>query len=132
MSNEVTVIPDAARDANLTPTQRFEAIVRAQPGMTEYQAPRSTGEVTTRSGAKVPHAVVEHAQYLERSRDKNGMVTAEQFVSGGMPFTFGYDVPAGYSVDPVGLRTTLEVAARAKVPKEHVFNFLVEFGKLVR
>jgi len=26
----------------------------------------------------------------------------------------------------------LSVAALAKVPKEHVFNFLVEFGKLVR
>jgi hypothetical protein len=49
-----------------------------------------------------------------------------------MPFTFGYDVRASYSGDPVGLRATLEVAARARVPKEHVFNFLVEFGKLVR
>jgi hypothetical protein len=60
------------------------------------------------------------------------MVTSEQYVSGGLLFTFGYDLPAGYTVDPVGLRTTLEVAARAKVPKEHVFNFLAEFGKHFR
>ena len=53
-------------------------------------------------------------------------------MSGGLLFTFGYDLPAGYTVDPVGLRTTLEVAARAKVPKEHVFNFLAEFGKHFR
>jgi len=93
MSNEVTVIPEAARDANLTPTQRFEAIVRAQEGMAEYQAPRETGELTTRAGRKVSRQVIEHAQYLERSRDKNGIVTAEAYVSGGLPFTFGYDVP---------------------------------------
>src|ERR1700722_3385838 len=117
MSTDVVVVPDAARDANLSPTQRFEMIARAQPGMTQYQAPRETGEVTTRSGAKVPHAVLEHAAYLERSRDKLGMVTAEAYVAGGLLFTFGYDIPAGYTVDPVGPRTTLEAAARAKVPK---------------
>ena len=60
------------------------------------------------------------------------MVTAEQYVSGGLPFTFGYDIPARYTVDPVGLRTTLEISSAAKVPKEHVFAFLVEFGKMVR
>jgi hypothetical protein len=45
--------------------------------MSQYTAPRESGKVTTRSGGKVPHAVIEHAQYLERSRDKNGMVPAE-------------------------------------------------------
>jgi hypothetical protein len=100
--------------------------------MSQYTPPREIGEVTTRSGAKVPHTVIEYAQYLERSRNKNGMVTAEAYVSVGLPFTFGYDIAAGYRVDPVELRATLEVAARAMDPKEQVFNFLLEFWKLVR
>jgi hypothetical protein len=90
--------------------------------------PERPDTLARRSG----HAVLKHARHLERSRDKLGMVTSEQYAAGGLPFTIGYDVPAGYSVDPVGLQPAREVAARAKVPKEQVFNFLVEFGKLVR
>ena len=82
-----------------------------------------------RRGAKVPHATIKHAHYLERS-DRNGVVTAQQYLSCGLPFEFGYDVPAGYTADPIVVRATLEFAARAKVSKGHLLDFLVESRKL--
>lgn len=128
MSNtDLVVVPDAARDVNLSPTQRFETILRNN-GQPNYVAPREDGTPTTRGA--VPLAVLEHARYLERSRDETGMVLAEQYVAGGIPFTFGYDIPANYKVDAASLRVMLEAAARAQVPKIYVLNFLAELGKM--
>ena len=130
MTQDTTVVPAAAHDPALTAVERFNMIVRAQSTeLANYSAPQSDA-LPTVGASGVPRQVIEHAQYLERSRDKKGMVPAEKYVAGGVPFTHGYDIPAGYAVDPVGMKIILECAARARVPKDHVFNFLVEFGKM--
>ena len=129
MSQDMTVVPAEAQNRNLTPTQRFEAIVRSQSGMAEYVAPRETGEATTRDAART--AVVEHAEYLNRAKDARGLVSARDYVRGGTAYTFGYDLPDGVWGDPAMWYEILSCAAEAKIPKQHVFNWLVAVGRRV-
>ena len=95
--------------------------------MKKYEAPRETGEPTTR----VPRHVMERAKYLERVADSSadGKVSAEQYVSQGPEFTFGYDLPVGSRFDPAGLYDILSTARRADVPKDVAYRFVVEYVK---
>ena len=85
----------------------------------------------TRSGVNITR-VQQHAECFNRCRDERALVTAEQFVAGGIEFTHGYQLPAGYRFDPIETYNILAIAKAAKIPANYVFDFLVEFGRYFR
>jgi hypothetical protein len=131
MSGAVTVVPDAARDVNLTPAQRQEIIVRAN-GLPEYSAPRETGEASTRE-QQAARAVIEQSRYIGRCRDKDGLVTAEQFATAdarcGGKLLKGYQIPAGARFEPQELFEMTDISSKVGVPKDLYYKFVVELAK---
>ena len=129
MTQDTTIVPEEARNTHITATQRFEIIARAQHGMSEYVAPRGTGELTTREAART--ALVDHAEYLNRAKDARGYVSARDYVRGGAAYTFGFSIPDGLWLDPMVTYELLAAAHDAKVPKQVAFDWLVAIGRRV-
>lgn len=115
----VTVPPGTE---NLTPTERFEAILRTAPGVpADYRVPGVANQ--TRENPSV-----EQARYVERCRDSNGLVRSEEYVS-CPAICYGYQLPAGIRIDPVETNIMLSVAQEAGIPANHVFKFFEVMGR---